>query len=417
MEIYAFSDINDALVTKIPTIQSEIVFCGGIKYWKNKNYDSFSFLKRLKEERREKFTILFSPGDILLMKAVLDLVCFIRYSKKYIKNNYVKEIIPKPKNILNFRSEYENFISKQKIKEILDNRPVEFSGRELSFLNTIITLLSENNPFDFSVVRYLLLNSSIVYETEHYVFIPEHGRLNYTDFYEINEKYKRGIDALVSFQKDNFISWYMEKHKKITLPFIDKKYIVGNSKKTCDFPYYRDNAIYINSSVKYSTYLENGIIQNYTNESYCIVKISDKVEYECLNCKGEIINDTIREDYESIINFEIVQDESTKDIATRVSEEYYIIETKNAFIVCKRNEFEVKEVNILELADINKKNLEKYKNFIRSEHKNIQELSRKFTSILKKDTDEKSEKSDRSGRRVSFSEIFDVILDSSDEDH
>lgn len=417
MEIYAFSDINDALVTKIPTIQSEIVFCGGIKYWKNKNYDSFSFLKRLKEERREKFTILFSPGDILLMKAVLDLVCFIRYSKKYIKNNYVKEVIPKPKNILNFRSEYENFISKQKIKEILDNRPVEFSGRELSFLNTIITLLSENNPFDFPVVRYLLLNSSIVYETEHYVFIPEHGRLNYTDFYEINEKYKRGIDALVSFQKDNFISWYMEKHKKITLPFIDKKYIVGNSKKTCDFPYYRDNAIYINSSVKYSTYLENGIIQNYTNESYCIVKISDKVEYECLNCKGEIINDTIREDYESIINFEIVQDESTKDIATRVSEEYYIIETKNAFIVCKRNEFEVKEVNILELADINKKNLEKYKNFIRSEHKNIQELSRKFTSILKKDTDEKSEKSDRSGRRVSFSEIFDVILDSSDEDH
>lgn len=417
-DIYAFSDINIQLCNRIKNINSKLVFCGGINFWKDRTGDTFSIFKNIKSTKRDDFIILLSPTDVFFFQTILNLLFFIKNSKKVLKHTYQKEDIPRPSNILNFKDEYDKYIDRNKLRNLVFGKNVEFSGRDLSILNTIVKYLEELNPFVFLDIKYILLNSQIVYETEKYVFIPEHGRLNYTCFDDFNEKYKRGIEYMINNQSDDFIQIYMQKHKKITLPFIDKKYIVGNSKKSCDFPYYRDNAIYINCSVGSSCYLENGIIEKYSRQAWCIIKITEElINYECSTCKGEKIEDIIREDYENIENFQVTEDERTKDIATRVSEEYYTIETKNMFLICKRQEFTIKQVEILDLVELSRQGLEKYKKFIKNEHKNIEELSRKYTSILKKESEGDSIKSDKSGRRVSFSEIFEVILDSSDDDH
>ena len=422
MSIFAFSDFNPNLLEKIKSLEGKIIFCGGLNFFQQGRTDSFEILKRLKEEKRSDFIILLSPSDIEMMGKILDIFNFVKNGKALLKGEYKLVKIDRTKNLLDFKNEYSNVLKTKYIERIISGERFNIDDKLKRNLFSLIKSIGENNPFNLRTIKFILENSKMIHEDDFYIFTSEQGEMSYKPLDELNELYNSGIDSLIEGRPNKFISNYKIKHKKITLPELSKTFIVGNSDKFFDIPFFKKNCVFINCSANSGNYIENGQLVTYSNDSsFSYVEIIDnQVKIHCINLKGEIIDEFITNQCLQIEEMKFENSETTKNYALRVSSEYYAIPIKSSFFVAKFPDLILIEQNISDLIEEKKEHIDE-----NTEFKSISELVVKYKPILKKEDqdydledllDEQSVSSKGSGRRISFSEIFDYKTDSSDEE-
>ncbi len=253
-------------------LNTTVVFCGGLfsKEMKDNTgmYNGIKELIMTKKENKENFIIILSPRDVYIITTIIRYNALLSAMKKKeieFEDKAMKKLLKKY-NVEVDDNIKDNYIACSVMKEL------EITTLTFSFISFFVQKID--------ILKYLLQNSCVSYETETNIYTAY-------SYYSNNKEYSDAVSRFLESKKMNKV--LREYFESTDPPFSSTKVVVvGDSTCKSDTPFFDKSSNFITLNTELGR--KEGCFFHYNNtmKVESEFKISSKTSAECI---GMLIED------------------------------------------------------------------------------------------------------------------------------